>query len=519
MSTPVDENRDPAFDAPAVVIDGTSVPHDGRTGVHRILAVLTQLGAMNAAVGLGGVVRNKIMAIYLKPSGFGEFTQIAAIATSIYVLVQFGMSVGLSRHAAAIREPKKRQEQLSVANSLTAGLALVSLVFLLPPLFTSGADPLLRTLGVVPTFEHKLLLGILLAVAPVEALRNNYLCFLQGILDIEGMSMKRSVAILVSTVAAVPLIAIFRMAGAAAQMVLGTVFLAVLLGRRCRKMGFHPLAFAWQKRTALTLAGWGGASLISNLALNSTETLIRGHLIATSGLAANGLYQSASLVSGQIMAVILGSIGAYSLATLAESNDTGVAKLRMTELLRLILPITTLSLGVLGLFSIPLLALLFTRSFIHAATFFPLQLGAHYLQAAAWIVGAPLLGFGFVRTWTLIQLAGSVLRLVVTFALSSWVGLYAVPGGLLVAVAFDLAADIVFCWFFLCIRFDPILGRTFLLGGLAILICAMIGISSHSLITLCGAALLLCAYVAAMAWRETQESWKAILSFCKRTVL
>src|ERR1700722_8479975 len=48
---------------------------DHRVGPRRILAVLTQLGIMNVAIGLGGVVRNKVMAVYLKPAGFGEFTQ------------------------------------------------------------------------------------------------------------------------------------------------------------------------------------------------------------------------------------------------------------------------------------------------------------------------------------------------------------------------------------------------------------------------------------------------------------
>ena len=104
------------------------------------------------------------------------------------------------------------------------------------------------------------------------------------------------------------------------------------------------------------------------------------------------------------MAIILGSIGAYSLATLSETKDASVAKLRMTDLLRVILPLTALSLGMIGLLSVPLLSVLFTNSFRSASAFFPLQLSASYFQATAWIVGAPLLGFGFVRTWMFIEL-------------------------------------------------------------------------------------------------------------------
>ncbi len=502
----------PGPEHPTLGVGVVSGP-DTRTGPWRILTVLTQLGIMNIAIGLGGVVRNKVMAVYLKPAGFGEFTQLAGIASAVYVFVQFGMSVGLSRHAAAQREEKERQRQLSVANGLTVGLAVASIALLIPAIFSPASGPVLRLLGVAPTLDHKLLLGVLLAVAPVEALRNNYLCFLQGILDIRGMSIKRSVAIIVSTAAAVPLIALFRASGAAAQMAFGSLFLALLLGLRCRQMGYRPLAFAWNRRIAFTLAGWGGASLISSLALNSTDTLIRGHLIATAGLAANGLYQSASLLSGQVMTVILGSIGAYSLATLSETKDAAVAKMRMTDLLRVILPVTTLALGGLGLLSIPLLSILFTHSFGQASTFFPLQLTANYLQASAWIVGAPLLGFGFVRTWMFIQLTGSALRYAVTLALSSFIGVHAVPAGLAIAIAFDLVADIVFCRRCLGIRFDAPTVRAFLLGGAGILTCALVGASSRPLPVLLAAVVFLGLVIAAMAWRETRRAFHlAILS-------
>jgi hypothetical protein len=162
--------------------------------------------------------------------------------------------------------------------------------------------------------------------------------------------------------------------------------------------GISAARILLDKKTIATLAGWGGASLISSLALNSTDTLIRGRLIATAGLSANGLYQSASLLSGQVMSIILGSIGAYSLVTLSATKGPAIAMLRMRDLLRVILPVTTISLGFVGLLSIPMLSILFSSSFSNASTFFPLQLTANYVQAAAWITGAPILGFGFVRT-------------------------------------------------------------------------------------------------------------------------
>jgi O-antigen/teichoic acid export membrane protein len=281
-------------------------------------------------------------------------------------------------------------------------------------------------------------------------------------------------------------------------------------------MGYHPLRFIWNRRTTSTLAKWGTASLVSIFALNSTDTLIRGHLIATAGVSANGLYQSASLLSGQVMAIILGSIGAYSLATLSETKDADVAKLRMTDLLRVILPLTALSLGMMGLLSVPLLSVLFTSSFRSASAFFPLQLSANYFQATAWIVGAPLLGFGFVRTWMFIQLAGSALRYGATLLLFSSIGVQAVPAGLLLAIAFDLIANIVFCRRCLGIHFDFRTFLTFGLGAGGILACAIVGASSYPLAILFLTAVLLSAVVAAMAWRETKAGFSAAVRSYRR---
>jgi uncharacterized membrane protein YfcA len=142
-------------------------------------------------------------------------------------------------------------------------------------------------------------------------------------------------------------------------------------------------------------------------------------------------------------------------------------------------------------------------------------LTANYCQAAAWIVGAPLLGFGWVRTWMSIQLAGSGLRYVATMLLSSFIGAHAVPAGLLLAVAFDLAANVIFCRR-LGIHVSPQTARRFLLGGAGILACAMVGSSSHSLALFCATTMLLCSIVAAMAWRETGAVFQAAVQCYRR---
>jgi uncharacterized membrane protein YfcA len=108
----------------------------------------------------------------------------------------------------------------------------------------------------------------------------------------------------------------------------------------------------------------------------------------------------------------------------------------------------------------------------------------------------------------IIQLIGAGFRYAATIVLSSFIGVHAVPAGLLLAVAFDLAANIILCRR-LGIYLDSRTVRTFLLGSAGILICAMVGCSSQPLTVLLATAIFLCGIVAAMGWREAEAVLQA----------
>ena len=84
--------------------------------------------------------------------------------------------------------------------------------------------------------------GLFLACIPFLGLQTNYLATLQGVLDVRGMATQRSLAVIVATVMAVPLIWIFGFVGAAANFLIVNILLTLLLGLRCRSLGFDWIA-------------------------------------------------------------------------------------------------------------------------------------------------------------------------------------------------------------------------------------------------------------------------------------
>lgn len=404
-----------------------------------ILAALARLGGMQAAVAAGTLVRNKALASWLRPEGFGEFMQLVAVASVFHVVVQSGMAVGLARNAAAARTPEARQRQLRVANFMTTALGFFSLAILLPLLFSPAADRVLPVLGIVPGGSQKLMLAFLLALAPLEALRNNLMVFLQGVLDIEGLSSRRSLAVAAAAVLAFPLIALWGMTGACLHTAFAALFMAVLLGRRCSQTGYRPFSLHWEPSTARLLASFGGASLLVGFAQNLAESLIRGHLINAWGAGENGLYQSALTLAISASTVVLMSVSAYSLAAFCQAAGAGALQRGMDDLLRVVVPVATLALGLIGLLSRPLLVALYSSHFSAAASYLPLLLPAYYVQAASWAFASAILAAGLIRYWIAIELGTVLLRYLIAIYGAPLFGPLAIPAGLLLAMVFNTA--------------------------------------------------------------------------------
>jgi O-antigen/teichoic acid export membrane protein len=409
-----------------------------------IVAAMTQLGGLQVILALTGFVRNKVAAIYLKTAGIGEWSQILGVATTVFLIVQFGMIVGLSRNTAAAKDQKDRQRQLSVANTLTTVIAIATILVALALSRVSSHTRLLSGLG-ISTGQGLLMLLFIAALAPIEGFRNNYLSFLQGTLDIRGIATKRAIAVILATLAAIPLVSRFGIMGACLQFALASVLLAALLGHRCHQLGYRPIQFQWERSSAVGLATLGGASLLVSFAYGLADVLIRSQMIRFVGLSETGIYQAAFLLSSQVTQIALGSIGVFSLASISRSTIPEVISHQLHAMYRVILPTSAVGLGLLGLLERPAVQLLFSSQFNSSTIFLPLLLVGNATQAACWVAGAPLLGCGRVRTWLALQIVGASIRYLLVTTLLPVIGTQAIPLAFLLGQLFDLIASIIVC--------------------------------------------------------------------------
>ncbi len=406
----------------------------------RIIAVLSQFGVMQLVLALTAVIRNKVVAFRLGPAAFGEYSQIASVISVITAVVSFGMGVSLSRNAAKARSNPERQRQLANANGIVLTLAIVAVTVAIA-LLLSG-----RLLPLVGLAHSTALMGataIFIMAIPFEGLKNNYLALLQGILDVRGLAAGRSIGVLLATMLAVPIVWVLGFLGAGIQFLLLSALLALLLGLRCRQVGYAPLSVRLESPVLLQLASFGLVSLGASFASVFVDTAVRGTLIESAGAAANGLLQAPYMLSQTVKAMVTASISSIALATIAPRDKREEIAAAVDKLLGVVIPVGASSIGLLGLLGAPVLALLYSGAFVPGASLFRYVLVADLIHVFVWVIGANLLARGDRLLWLGLDLVQAGVRWTVAIALVPRFGATAVAIGYLAAVLLHLALNLL----------------------------------------------------------------------------
>jgi PST family polysaccharide transporter len=445
--------------------------------MRKIFASITQLAGMQMVIALTGIVRNKVLALRLGPENFGEFTQIVITVGMVYTLSSFGMGVGLSRNVAAANSFDERQKYLAAANFLVILLGFVSCIILGCIIFTGKASYLFpfrmtaRSLWVV---------GLLAILAPIEVLKNNYLAFLQGLLDIKGLSSRRSVAIILGTVISLPVVWYFGIVGAATQIILMTLFVTYLLGRRCYQLGFHPLKVHYDKQLIILLGSFGIASLLAGFAQNFSDVAIRTALINQLGAVENGYYQAAMVLSQNVKSIIMGSVGSYSMAVVAQQYDRESMADAIGKLLTVILPIAAIGIGLLGTLCYPAVSMLYSSSFLNAKCYFPFLLSGDFIEVFIWVVGAPLLALGYKKLWLTLGIAYSSMLWIFAKFLLPYYGGQAVVMGYVIALIIYLIVILYIFYEIFKLTIDKCHLKSFCVGLIVVFILSYLGSISNN---------------------------------------
>ena len=397
------------------------------------------IGGAQVVIIFIGVIRTKVLAVLLGPSGIGLAGMYLAATSLVGTLTGFGIG---SSGVRQIAEAAGTQDRPAIArtvrtlrfSSLSSGVLGMILVLIF-------CVPLTRV-----TFGNETyIFGVALMSLSLlfDGVSQGQTALLQGMRRLKDLATCEVLGAVFGAMAGIAIIYFFGARGVAAYLVSVSAFTILTSWWYARKVKVQAVRMSLREvnSEARGLLAMGAAFLVSGLLTAGVAYIIRVLIIRDLGMGAVGLYGATWTLSSLYIGIILKAMGAdfYPRLTAVAAENEMVNRLvnEQTEMgVLLAIP------GILATLTLApwVLRLFYSEAFTPAAVIIRWQLLGVALRVACWPMGYVQIAKGMPRLFMLTESAFSVLHVgVLFFCLRLW-GLEGIGVSYLVAyVVYTLA--------------------------------------------------------------------------------
>ena len=387
------------------------------------------LAAAASAVGaIGGIARNKWLALHLDTAGFGVLGQIVGGQIWLGTLTGLGLGIPVTQAiGAALARDDTPAVRRTISTALVAivacALAVVTLGLILAPWIA---------VALLGSSEHAGLVRIsMLAVAGL-AFQGTIQGIFAGHSDVRPPLTYAIFGNLTVVSLVLLLVPRFGLAGAIWSLSVfwpAAIALTLLLHRRTYAGALaRPDGPRFDGALGRAMLKVAFAGLAIALLDQGTLLALRSHYVRTSGLGANGLLQASLAISQQIGAVFYSYLGGYAFGKISGVPGVEGVRAYTRKHWAPLLGLATLAFAAVMAGAGPLLHLLYSSRFDPARPMLAWMLVGEFARVGVqtWALGA--LPLGGVRLWIPIGLAGTVsMPLVYVVARSLGAGAMSLP--------------------------------------------------------------------------------------------
>ena len=382
------------------------------------------LNAVAVAVRVASaLVLNKILAIYVGPSGYAIVGQLQNAISVVVSLASAGVATGVTKGTAQHFNDVSRQKaiwrtavRLSLITSTFVGLALFVAKDLL-------ADVLLHGVGYSNIF-------VWLALSlPAIAINNVLIAVANGKKNLRVYLTANIVGSLLILLTAGLLTLLFGLYGALVSFVISpavTIFATALIIRRTAWFSFHALWGSLDRQALRELSGFALMGLTSAIAVPTVLILIRETLSSSLGLSQAGYWQASWRLSDVYLMLITSTLAVYYLPRIAEIRKASELRVEIFKVYRFVIPVVLVSSVCIFLLRDFIIGVLFTADFAPMRDLFAWQLTGDLVKVSAWVLSYVMLGRAMVRSYVVTEVVFSGLFLILTKFFVPWFGLQGV---------------------------------------------------------------------------------------------
>lgn len=376
-------------------------------GIAVVVKMLTLLGI------------NKILAIYVGPTGYAALGQFQNVVQMITTFASGAINTGVTKYTAEYHDDEAKQHRvwrtagtIALTGSIVTGVLIATFNQPLAVLFLKNSS----YGGVFLWF------GATLVLFTFNTL---LLAILNGKKDIVRYvfaNIAGSIFAFVITTILTIRLGLYGALIALAVYQSITFFVTLLLCRRAPWFKICHLFGGIDKRAALDLAKYTAMALTSAACVPASHIFVRNHLGETFGWEIAGYWEAIWRLSSAYLMVVTTTLSVYYLPRLSELKEPSEIKREILHTYKVIFPIAALSGFTIYILRDFVISLLFTKDFAPMRELFAWQMLGDSLKIGGWIFAFLMLGKAMFKLYIVTEILFAVAFVVLTWLFTNSFG-------------------------------------------------------------------------------------------------
>ena len=361
----------------------------------------------------GGLILNKIFALYIGPAGLGQVAQLSSLAGIATGVATGGVTTGVTRYVAEQGEVRR------AAPFISTGFAIVCVAACIASLCLVAFSSRLAK-EILGSASYAWVIWILAAANLLTAFNALAVAILNGRKRVAAIAALGIAGSLLSLVVGAGLTVRQGLTGALVAACLAPALpaaaLGVYLAVRRRDDSLFPVCKPDARSLAL-LARYSVMTLTAAIAGPSSVLLVRDHLAAQLSWEAAGHWQGVWKISEVYLTFITSSLAVYFLPRLAELKGAAELRRELGHGLLTAVPVVAVAALLIYLLRDWVTVTLYSDAFLPMTALFPFQLVGDVLKIAGWLFAYLMLARAMTTAYvvTEIMFAASFFALAVAF--------------------------------------------------------------------------------------------------------
>ena len=383
-----------------------------KTGLLSSIAVIIKM------ITLLGI--NKILAIYVGPSGYAAIGQFQNAVQMITTLASGAINTGVTKYTAEYYDDESKQHQvwrtagtIALTGSLFSAVVITLFNQSLAILFLNDASYGGVFIWFAATLVFFTFNTLLLAILNGKKEIARYvLANIAG--SVFALIVTSAMAIQFGLYGALVALAIYQSI---------SFFVTMLLCYKAPWFKINYLIGGIDKQTAINLGKFTAMALTAAVCVPVSHMFVRNHLGESLGWEAAGYWEAMWRLSAAYLMLVTTTLSVYYLPRLAELKNTVDIKKEIIQGYKIILPVAAVSGLVIYLLRDLIITLLFTQEFTPMRELFAWQMAGDTLKIGSWILAYLMLGKAMVKLFIFTEITFSVSFVIFTQILTHQIGL------------------------------------------------------------------------------------------------